>query len=497
MEMAAGKTKNKMTTLTFHGGAGEIGGNKILLEDGKTRVFLDFGMSFKQANRFFDEFMQPRKLSGVSDLIEFGLLPNLECLYRCDYLEHCRCDPGKEPGFDGVLLSHGHMDHASYIHYLRQDIPVYCTQGSRDILQAFDDTGKTGTNELIDLKESFKTYINKKGEESRLKGDKTKIPRTYNMIDSKKFKVGPLEVEALPVSHSLLGATAYIIHTSAGPVVYTGDFRFHGYLGDLTKKFVEKAAEAEPVALLCEGTRIDSAEKDSEEEVRDKVCDIAEKTKKLVVVNFPVRDTDRMVSFLEAAKKCGRSLVINLKQAYVLDLFEKSGLDAPRLSDKNIRVYIPRKTWGIINDERYSRRIQLQDYDGWERDFLDHKHAVTAEEISKNQESYVYRCDFFELKELIDIRPEKGSAFIRSVCEPFDIEMKLDLEKAEEWLKHFGLYPYHQFHASGHLNHDEIREVIEEINPKTVYPIHTEHPEMFKEFHDNVVIPEKDGRFDM
>ena len=46
MEMAAGKTKNKMTTLTFYGGAGEIGGNKILLEDKDAKVYLDFGQSF-------------------------------------------------------------------------------------------------------------------------------------------------------------------------------------------------------------------------------------------------------------------------------------------------------------------------------------------------------------------------------------------------------------------------------------------------------------------
>jgi ribonuclease J len=50
-----------MTSLTFYGGVNEIGGNKILLEDQDTRVFLDFGMSFSLANEYFDEFMQPRK----------------------------------------------------------------------------------------------------------------------------------------------------------------------------------------------------------------------------------------------------------------------------------------------------------------------------------------------------------------------------------------------------------------------------------------------------
>jgi mRNA degradation ribonuclease J1/J2 len=33
--------KRDMTSLTFYGGVSEIGGNKILLEDQDTRMFLD------------------------------------------------------------------------------------------------------------------------------------------------------------------------------------------------------------------------------------------------------------------------------------------------------------------------------------------------------------------------------------------------------------------------------------------------------------------------
>jgi len=244
-----------MTSLTPYGGANEIGGNKILLEDQDARVFLDFGMSFSLANQFFDEFMQPRKCNGILDLLEFGLLPNLDGIYRCDYLDHCKLPFEETRSVDGLLLSHAHMDHSAYIHYLRDDIPLYCTEGAKDIMQALDETGSSGTCELISLKESFKTYVNKKGEESKLYGEKAKKPRPYTIVE-KRFNVGGLEAEALPVSHSLEGATAYILHTSAGAVVYTGDFRFHGYNGDETRRFVERAAEVDPVAMVCEGTRV-------------------------------------------------------------------------------------------------------------------------------------------------------------------------------------------------------------------------------------------------
>ncbi|MGZ7115375.1 MAG: hypothetical protein ACXVI0_10065, partial [Halobacteriota archaeon] len=47
----------------------------------------------------------------------------------------------------------------------------------------------------------------------------------------------------------------------------------------------------------------------------------------------------------------------------------------------------------------FSEKIQQQDYDLWEREFLDHPHAVTAQDIRDDQGAYIFRCDFFELKE--------------------------------------------------------------------------------------------------
>jgi mRNA degradation ribonuclease J1/J2 len=44
-----------MTSLTFYGGVGEIGGNKILLRDENTSIFLDFGKNFERERRFYDE----------------------------------------------------------------------------------------------------------------------------------------------------------------------------------------------------------------------------------------------------------------------------------------------------------------------------------------------------------------------------------------------------------------------------------------------------------
>lgn len=66
--------------ITFYGGVHEIGGNKFLIEDKGTRIFLDFGNQMGREKDYFSEYMQPRTFNGMGDLFEFGLLPKLEGL---------------------------------------------------------------------------------------------------------------------------------------------------------------------------------------------------------------------------------------------------------------------------------------------------------------------------------------------------------------------------------------------------------------------------------
>jgi len=67
-----------MTNLTFYGGVNEIGGNKILLEDKDTKVFLDFGKSFCRREKYFEEYLKPRQSNGIVDLLTTGLIPDIK-----------------------------------------------------------------------------------------------------------------------------------------------------------------------------------------------------------------------------------------------------------------------------------------------------------------------------------------------------------------------------------------------------------------------------------
>src|SRR4030042_266545 len=103
--------KCQMVKLTFYGGVNEIGGNKILLEDGEKKLFLDFGFPFKRNKQFYEEYLKPRPGAGLLDPLVMGLLPPLEGLYREDLeipnlWQRFSSEPvyRKLEGVDGVLL---------------------------------------------------------------------------------------------------------------------------------------------------------------------------------------------------------------------------------------------------------------------------------------------------------------------------------------------------------------------------------------------------------
>lgn len=58
----------------------------------------------------------------------------LKGLYRNDYLKHIEFGGDEETEFDAVLLSHSHIDQCAYIHCLRPDIQIYCSEASKLIM---------------------------------------------------------------------------------------------------------------------------------------------------------------------------------------------------------------------------------------------------------------------------------------------------------------------------------------------------------------------------
>ena len=437
------------TTLTFYGGVSEVGGNKVLLKDRDTSIFLDFGMSYSIRSKYYsDPFLAPR---SEKSLIELGILPKIDGIYKSS----------KKTSVNAVFISHSHFDHSAYISFIKSSIPVYTGETTEIILEAISATRPKDLE--FNLKDvSFATF------------------RTGH-----KIKIGSIEIEPIHVDHSVPGAYGFIVHTSSGTIAYTGDFRMHGAKYRMSMEFVKKAAEAEPVALITEATNLTGAHYSSENEVKRKLTKIIAESSGLVLADFARADVDRFRSFYNAAKKNGRILAISLKQAYLLkELAKDRRLKIPHLDDENIAVFRKKK----------SR------YYGWEKEIQEEyeEKVVNAEAVGRNGDKYVLVLSFYDFEELIDVRPPPGSCYILSASEPFNEEMEIDFERLKNWLEHYGLPQYH-VHVSGHIMPLQLKKAIEDINPKMVFPVHTEHPELFKKFVGNlqskIVIPERERKY--
>jgi ribonuclease J len=426
--------KNK-TSLTFYGGVDEIGGNKILLQDRDTRVFFDFGMSFAMKKQFYSPpFLSPKSEKSLQEL---GILPKITGVYKFDR---------SPPEVDAVFISHGHLDHSAYLSFIKREIPVYCGETTCTILQALSDVRRANLEFSVSDIE-FKAF------------------RT-----GKKITVDNLEIEPFHVDHSVPGAYGFLIHTSNGTVVYTGDFRDHGAKPEMTRDFVENARKAEPAAIVTEATNMTGATVSSEAEVEDKLNSIVAAADGIVLAEFAYSDVDRLNSFFHIAKKNQRCLAVSLKQAYLLDALRKDkGLTVPALDDEGILIF----------------RKSKKRFDKWEKQLIEQYERQNkifgVFEVSKQQCKMVLAVSFYDFDELVPLQPAAGSCYVLSTSEPFNEEMEIDYEKLVNWLRHYGLPQYH-VHVSGHIMPLRLKAALKEINAKRIFPVHTENAELFARF---------------
>ena len=421
------------TALTFYGGVNEIGGNKILLRDGDTKVFFDFGMSFGMKKQFYSPpFLSPKSEKSLQEL---GILPRFEGIYKFD---------DRPPEIDAVFVSHGHLDHSAYLSFINREIQVYCGETTKTILHALGEMRRADLEfNVEDI--AFKSF------------------RT-----GEKLRIGSLEIQPVHVDHSVPGAYGFIIHTSSGAVVYTGDFRVHGAKPQMTRDFVKKAKEADPVAIVTEATNMTGASISSEAEVENKLNQIVSQADGIVLAEFAYADVDRLNSFFRVAKKTGRCLAVPLKQAYLLNaLRADKGLSVPDLDDDFVLIFQKEKG----TTYRWEKQI-LEQYRG---------KVVKASDVSKRQCNVVLALSFYDLEELVEIQPKAGSCYVLSASEPFNEEMEIDYEKLVNWLGHYGLPQYH-VHVSGHIMPLQLKTMLKEIDAARIFPVHTENAGLFTMF---------------
>jgi ribonuclease J len=361
----------------------------------------------------------------------------------------------REPEFDGIIVS------GQAKNYVSRDLA--CQSKMPDALVEF---------------------VHQRPEDPLKKPSKNKAKeRACNLTPGKiccseELKL-PFEVKSFKMDHSIYGALAYVLESKNGSIAYTGDFRVskngESELGSFTKKARDTST------LIIEGTRA-GREGDNavdEEYVKENCLKAAEETKGIVVADYSSKNFERMRTFLEIARKTGRQLVITMKDAYALHAIRCA--DGPAILD-NLLIYSEIKEMTKVW-ERYLNGRESLNY-------------IAAKDVSSNPDGYILSFSFFDLNDLMDIRPNAGS-YIYSSSEAYTEEQAIDFGKLKNWLDVMGLKPvgfnvqvedgkvrpYFEsgYHASGHASKEEIAKIIDDIDPDVIIPVHTTKSEWFEE----------------
>ena len=186
------------------GGLGEFGMNMLALTWGETTIVVDAGVMFPDP-----------ELLGVDRII-----PDLTYLQQ----------KGRAAA---LVLTHGHEDHIGAVPHVvpMVDGPIYGTPLTLALVEPkLEEHG---------LKESARLHVVR--------------PRD-------RVAVGPLEIEFIRVTHSIPDCVALAIHTPAGTVVHTGDFKVDQTPIDGQHFDVHRFAEIGSqgvLALFADSTNID------------------------------------------------------------------------------------------------------------------------------------------------------------------------------------------------------------------------------------------------
>jgi ribonuclease J len=246
------------------GGVGEIGMNLSLYgvgpRDARKWVVVDFGLTFA------NEFDEP----GV-DLI----FPDIR------YLEEERRD------ILGIIITHAHEDHFGALIDLwnKLRVPVYMTPFAAGLLHA------------------------KMAEEA---GAPEIQVRKFQAGD--RWAMGPFDVEAINVAHSVPESVALAFRTQHGTVIHTGDWKIDPtpVLGDPTdlKRLTEIGDEG-VLALVCDSTNVTrEGRSPSERDVAGSLKEIIAGAEGRVAVTTFASNVGRIRAVAEAAVANDRHVVV-------------------------------------------------------------------------------------------------------------------------------------------------------------------------------------------
>ncbi|MCP8895574.1 ribonuclease J [Shinella daejeonensis] len=245
------------------GGVGEIGMNLALYGYGpkakRQWIMVDCGVTFPGP-----------ELPGV-DLV----LPDIRFLAE------------ERKNLKGIVITHAHEDHYGALNDLWPglNVPVYASPFTAGMLEAKRDYERS----------------------------RTEIPVTI-FKQGDRINLGPFEIEAIGVNHSIPEPMSLAIRTPLGTVVHTGDWKIDldPSLGPLTdEQRFRQLGEEGVLALVCDSTNaVRDGISPSEHEVSESLRKVIEAAEGRVGITTFSSNVGRIRSIAQAAEAAGREVLL-------------------------------------------------------------------------------------------------------------------------------------------------------------------------------------------
>ncbi len=384
--------------VAFLGGLNEIGKNLTVFECENDIVIVDCGMAFPDGD-----------MLGVDMVI-----PDYT------YLEQNR------DKIRGVVITHGHEDHIGGIPYLlaKVNVPIY------------------GTPLTIGL-------IENKLREHSLSAP----PELIKKNAGEHIKLGCFDIELIHVNHSIPDAVAVAMHTPAGIIIHTGDFKIdytpiEGAMTDLNR-FAALGDEG-VLALFSESTNAERpGYTPTEQKVTDSFDQLFSKArrKRIIIATF-ASNISRIQQIINCAQKfgrkvafSGRSMINYMKVAQELGYVKVP--DNIIIDIDQLKEYPPEK---IVLATTGSQGEPMS--------------ALSRMAYSDHRKVEVGAGDFI----IISAKPIPGNE--RTVGNVVDELLKRGCEVVYESM--------YEVHVSGHACQEELKLIYSLVKPKYFVPIHGE-----------------------
>lgn len=188
----------------------------------------------------------------------------------------------------GFVITHGHEDHIGALPYVLRElnIPIYATRLTMGLIE------------------------NKLREHNLLGHTKRKVIKFGQSVN-----LGQFRIEFIKTNHSIVDAAALAIHSPAGTVIHTGDFKVdytpvYGEAIDL-QRFAELGKKG-VLALMCDSTNAERKGFTQSERTVGRTFDTIfheHQGSRLIIATF-ASNVDRVQQIINTAHKYGRKVVV-------------------------------------------------------------------------------------------------------------------------------------------------------------------------------------------